>query len=216
MDISEPNADSHGGFESVVGNASSSWPWAFPHYYAVNSYAAPDIGVVGCTASPDGSSEVKTGMIEGRTIVEFLVFWDGKFAVERSRTYMTRERALAAAKSSYSELPVRYLMSNAKVVSENVSVEITGAWPKLWKYESIRDLGIFLAYLDQQVRAADEDLLADQVKMSIRVASTPTEVIVNYIESLETAKDKFRGVLNDSDKYELENAIGVAKGWIQR
>ena len=207
--------DHRGWFEPVVAPAPPDWPWALPHLYAVN--VAPDQGVeiVGASASPDGTSSVREGWVADRTRIETVGYWHGMFGLVECRRTETAASALSQATDLFRSRLVRFLMAAGRVTDENTSVQVTGEWPARWAFTKLSDLGVFCAFVFEQLKAAGAGAAAATFKTSLSAAWPPTEQLLVFIRSMEMAQNDLRKYLDAGTRNALDSALAIAKGWLR-
>jgi hypothetical protein len=144
MILKMPTA-TNGSFEPNLVNAPDNWPYALPHLYAAN--------VVSDQAQPK---------------VELVGFWQGEYRLAETQIHPSLEGASASARDLFAAGVVKYLMQDGEIVEENINVQITGDWPRKWKFNLIRDVGVFLCYLQILLRSRDKIEQAQRLKESIR------------------------------------------------
>lgn len=209
-----PNCDSHGWFQPVLPPPSPNWPWALPHFYAVN--VAPDPGeeIIGVSASPDGSYEARSGFLSGRAWFEVIGFWNGEYRLLHWNQTMTRDLAEKEAKNTFKTIAVRYLMRSGRVISENHKVEITGKWPTKWTVKTHQDIGVFCSFLYEQAKGNGGQSAADIFRNSITCASPVTEQLRVYILALEKAQVVLVPYLSSEIKIVLADVLRSARAWL--
>jgi len=210
-----PGVDSWGWFEPVLSPAPESWPWALPNLYAVNIAPDPGVEIVGGSASPDGDLNVVTSFVRDRTRIEEIGFWRGTFGLVRRRRHPSRKDAEKEALDSFNVLRAKYLMRSGKVVEENDQVTIIGDWPPVFSFASLRDLGVFCAFIYEKAIEGGAKDEAVKFRESIRLESTGTEQLVTYIKSLELGQSKLETYLSPADRSILWQAHQTARGWLR-
>ena len=182
-----------------------------PHLYAVNIAPDPGVEVVGASASPDGSFTVRKGDVGDRMRYEMIGFWRGALHVVHSQRLVGRTTAEAAAQRDFSLLPVRFLLHAGVAHAENPDVAITGDWPQRWTFARYQDLGVFCAYIYDQVKA---DPLRDQFRGMIVFAAPVTEQLLVYLQALAFADATFSTVLRPDVRAQLQEARSTVHAWL--
>ncbi|HUQ71601.1 MAG TPA: hypothetical protein VM165_18880 [Planctomycetaceae bacterium] len=211
-----PTPDEQGGFASVVVPAPPCWPWALPHWYAVNTAPDPGFEITGASASRDGTSSVRERWVADRTRIETIGYWRGAFGLVAKSHPQTAAAGLSLARELFGTRPTRYLMVSGRIVEENSAVSVTGEWPAEWKATTLADLGTFCAFLFEQAATAGAGDAADQFKGSIHAASPPTEQLIVYIRSMEFARAKLAPHLDGHARHALEAFLHTARAWLSR
>jgi hypothetical protein len=191
-----PRPSTVGSFGPVIGFAPPSWPWALPHLYAANVYSGPD------------ETHDEPGY------VEIIGYWQGEFHVVDATPMRDLSAAIASAKETFADLPVRCLLERGFLTRENPSVVITGEWPQTWTFVRFQDLGVLSAYLFECATAAGVSDRAQHFKSQIAFAWPITEQVLVYLRALELAKLELAPYLPQSARLALEAGIAAGRRWL--
>ncbi|MGA7193844.1 MAG: hypothetical protein WBW94_09445 [Anaerolineales bacterium] len=212
--MTEPKANDKGSFETVLPLISNDWPYALPHLYAINIASDPGIETIGWIASPDGENIAKKKMVSDRSKVEQIGFWHNEYKITRTRTFLNSEDARQNANESFKSIPTKYLMQSGKIIEENGSLVVTGDWPFNWHFSQLRDIGVFLCYLQILLQERNEDSQAQQLRDSITPAWPPTEVLLVFQKSLQLADKEFSTSFDNKTKKLIGDALKVTDRWL--
>lgn len=189
--MNAPRANDQGSFENVISLASEDWPYAMPQLYAVNIVSDPGIAVKGWSASPDGENVARNTFTSDRSKVELIGFWHGEYKITEIKSFLGYGNASHYAREIITSIPTKFFMENGKVVEENGNVQITGDWPLDWDFAQIRDVGVFLCFLQMLLISRNKNEQAQQLKDSITPAWPSTEIVLVFQQSLQLARKEF-------------------------
>lgn len=197
-DFREPIPDSNGLFEPVIGSAPGSWPWALPHFYAVNAAPIPE-------------------QFPQRTIgrLEIIGFWKGRFHVVHSESNDDQEGSRRRARDTFDSLPVRLLMDRGRVKEENTSVQITGTWPETWSIFRIQDLGVLCAFLHDSAVNGGAGERAERFRGLVYFAFPATEQLLVYQNALTQGRALLGPFLSEQAQAALQQGLKMAKKWLR-
>jgi hypothetical protein len=181
--------DSNGWFEPNIGTvAPAEWPWALPSLYCVNLAEDPGEEIASYSAKLDDSSKAVSRLNGERHRVETVGYWNNSYRVVELQRFRTKSRAERYATDQFRCLPVRYLMHSGKVIDERPDVVLNGEWPLTWNFRSVRDLGVFCAYVYENAMIQGAKDFAQEFRASIVPGWPLHELIANYRKSLVLAK----------------------------
>jgi len=207
--------DEHGWFESVIGPAPSSWPWTFPHFFAINIAPDPGEEVTRALAKADGQYFETKLFIASRTRWELVAYWGGQYHVCEAMRLPDAEKARDLAMREFQSMPVRYLMEAGKVVRENPTVDLTGTWPRPVPLRGFRDLGVLCALVYQEASACGGKQAADDLKARLGMRWPASVMIGMYVQAIRDSLESLKPFLESRTVVEMENAIRTGREWIQ-
>ena len=206
--MSVPQTSPEGWFEPTVGQADPlDWPWALPALFCINFARDSGNELVGFSSKLNGSSQSFSRFEDERYRVETIGFWRGDYRVVDLLRFKNRTRAERHALDQFEALPVRYLMEAGVVVQEKPEIDVSGNWPVDWQFGSIRDLGVFCAYIYERALVKKSHEFARDFRGSIGAAWPLTELIANYQRSLQFAKQHVSAWGLPQDQLSLDNAL---------
>jgi hypothetical protein len=207
--------DSTGWFEPTIGaTVPADWPWALPAFCCINFAEDPGQEITGHSAKLDGSSQRLARFTSERYRVETVGSWHGNYRVVELQRFSNKSRAEVYATDQFESLPVRYLMNAGKVIRERPDINLTGEWPLRWEFKSIRDLGVFCAYVYENAMLRGAKDFAREFRASLVAAWPHQELLANYRIALMNAKQKVG--LWASSKHDIANlnlAIEATLSW---
>lgn len=210
-----PTANDKGSFETVLLLVSDNWPYALPNLYAINVVSDPGMTITGWTTSPDGENVARNAFTLDRSKVESIGFWHGKYKIIEIKMFLSNEKAEQSAKELFANIPTKYLMQNGKIVEESEKIQITGDWPTDWKFLQIRDIGVFLCYLQELLNDKKEYVQVQKLRNSITPGWPPTEQILVFHNSLNLAKKELASSFDNRTKKLIDNALNVIEHWLK-
>jgi hypothetical protein len=178
-----------------------------PVLYGVNCAPDPGEQLVGYSAKLDGSSKAISKFSNQTYRAETIGYWHGDYRIVELQRFRNKVRAEAYATTQFDNLPVHYLMDSRKAVAERPEVEVTGEWQREWQFHTIRDLGVFCAYICEKARLRGNPDFAEEFRSSIRAAWPVTSLLNNYRESLMFAKMHFASWADSLDTVPLTHPI---------
>jgi hypothetical protein len=208
-----PTPDPRGWFEPILGRAPADWPWALPHFFAINVAPDPDVEVAGARASLDGSYSLRHALKADRSRVEVVGFWRDEFRVMDVRYTSTRAEANKEAVDVFTALPIRHLMHVGNSIRENSDVHITGTWPECWKIQRYQDLGVLCAFIYEQARQAGAAQVAEDFRNSLHAAWPVTEQVMVYRSALEVARKSLAHWLTADALAAVQVALSKIQSW---
>jgi hypothetical protein len=214
LSMSDCQTDALGRFEPSIGMAPNDWPWALPTLYSVNYAPDPGEQLVGYSAKLDGSSKTISRFNNETFRVETVGYWHGDYRVVEVQRFRNKVRAEAYATTQFENLPVRYLMASGKVVAQRPDVEMTGEWSDEWQFRTIRELGVFCAYIYEKAQLRGDHDFAREFRSSIRAGWPVTILLNNYRQSLMFAKAHDASWAESVDAVPLSRAIEATETWL--
>ncbi len=206
--------DANGWFEPVLGRPPLVWPWALPHYFAVNVAPDPAVGNLGPLTSLRG---VPGGIAEApnpdRHRVEVIGFWHGNYRVVDVQHVPSRDKATEVATQNYKDLAIRFLLHSGAIVRENHKIDVTGDWPTEWTFRNISDLGVLCAYLYEESKRRGAGPMADAFRDSIGHAWPVTEQVVTFERCLTQAVTALYPWLSPKASEAIHGALWTIKDW---
>lgn len=187
--------DANGWFEPVLGRQPPFWPWAMPHYFAVNY--APDPEPVN----------------HDRCRIEVIGFWRGEYHVFDVQHVTSRDKAAETAQQNFKDLHIRFLLNGSSIVRENHKIEVTGDWPKIWQFDRIGDLGVLCAYIYEKTKQRGAGPAADGFRDSIGHAWPIIEQVATFEACLNRAMTNLYPWLSSEAKEAIHNALWTIKQW---
>ncbi|MBI5035198.1 MAG: hypothetical protein HZB51_32125 [Chloroflexi bacterium] len=201
-----PISDQSGSFAKTLAPAPETWPWALPHYYAINTVSDPGEIVVGWVASPNGTQQSRQAFSADRSRVETIGLWHASFAILETVQFAHRSEAEHYASEVFQAIPTKFMMHDGQIIADSKIVELTGDWPRTWHFSQIRDLGVFLCYLVLRARAASKTKEANRLQETLQFAWPPTELLANYRRALQTARNELHSILDGETQLALKQA----------
>jgi hypothetical protein len=211
--VEAPGTNCQGSFDTILLPAPDDWPYAIPHLYAVNIVSDPGMIITGWSASPNGQSNARSALDIGRSKVELIGFWHGEYKIIETKTFPSPAIAEEFAKETYKSIPTKFLLRNGNVMEENGIVQITGDWPVVWNFVQLRDIGVFLGYLQMLLKNRNKNEQAQRLKESITPAWPPTEIILVFQQSLQLARKEF--LLDTATRKLIDKALRTVKRWLK-
>jgi len=213
--MSDCKTDLKGWFEPTIGTtALEEWPWALPSLFCINFAEDPGEEIASYSARLDGSSKAVSRFKSERHRVETVGYWHGNYRVVELQRFRNKSRAEAYATDQFEALPVRYLMYAGKVIKERRDIDLTGNWPLRWEFKSVRDLGVFCAYVYENAMLRGAKDFAREFRASIVAAWPLQELIANYERVLLSAKQQLDlWATSSRDIANLNLAIEAALAW---
>ena len=187
MTAPAPRDDS---FETTLEMAPDDWPYALPHFYAVNLVTTP-----------------------GRVQLETVGYWKGQYKLIEVKVHPDVQTAMRHQGELTPAIPIRYLMRDGRIVKENKDVQITGDWPPQWDFAQIRDIGVFLCHLGWLLKKQNRQEQARQLRASITPAWPPTELLLVFRESLLQAKRDFASDVATTTL--IDRALKTIQHWLK-
>lgn len=180
----------YGSFETTLEMAPDDWPYALPHFYALNLVTTP-----------------------GKVKLETVGYWQGQYKLIEVKVHPAVENAMKHQGELTPTIPIRYLMQDGRIVKENKDVQITGDWPAQWDFAQIRDIGVFLCYLWWLLKSQHRHEQARRLRASITPAWPPTELLLVFQESLLQAKQDFASDVATTKL--INRALKTIKRWLK-
>ena len=215
MNLKGPLANDVGLFEPVLGKAPPSWPWALPHFYAVNVALESGDVVVGVTADPSGAYQEERNYRTDRGRFEVVGFWRGSFSVVHAQAFDSIEQARREARDSFEQLAVRFFMEGGNIKGENPTVVVSGEWPARWRIERLQDLGVLSAHLWEVACGNGGQDAANDFRALIHLAAPATEQVLVYLHALEAANKSLPRFLTPPSIEALSEGLRAARAWLK-
>lgn len=199
-------------FGPAIGRASDAWPWALPAFYAIN--VAPGTTNVIAPVVPHHAVRSERPRRTAQVgWIELVGFWAGRFGLVSVTQVASVGAAWGAARSTFQQLPVRFLMMQGQITAEDPRVELTGTWPAVWTFRRVTDLGVLCAYIYDQTRAGGGREDAIVFRHLVPPPAAGARQLLMYLQALAYARAHCAPWLSPIVKTHLAKGFAAAKAW---
>jgi len=213
--IRPPPPNSNGSYFGILKNAPELWPWALPHYFAVNVASHPGEKIVSANATPTGEVQLETKSDSHIYGVETIAYWREQFAMSNITLVGSKEKSLRKAKHIFHMGRTRLLLTGGKQIAENAQVNVTGEWSGIPSVKSVNDMGWFFSYLYDYLIANQHLSVASQLRKSIYRAWPINEMVLMYIDVLDWSQKNISQHLDWKHRLALRKAKRKARNWLK-
>jgi len=209
-----PSPDRHGWFQPVLPAAPETWPWALPYLAAVNVAPDPHSQVVEAVASADGKLVERRTMAAEAHRLEVIGYWKGEFGIVHFQRFASVSAAMKEANDLLKVVPVHYLLKSGKVLRIHRHLDVTGEWPRHWRFRRGQHLGVCCAFVYDQAREHGARKEAEAFKRKVWYEGSPAEQVGVYVDALDWAEQHLSRWLDVKDIRVLKQAVAQGREWL--